>query len=136
APLLACVRGIAVALRDLAVEGPGGRAQFSFERRRAGPIEPDVLLDSLEFVAHGHDGAHKRGVLRESQDPTFGVGPAWDLDSPLVRGSTITAMDPTLSIGDFSRMTFVSVKALRHYHEVGLLAPAAVDPGSGYRRYA
>jgi DNA-binding transcriptional MerR regulator len=45
-------------------------------------------------------------------------------------------MDPNLSIGDFSRMTFVSVKALRHYHEVGLLAPAAVDPGSGYRRYA
>jgi len=40
-----------------------------------------------------------------------------------------------LSIGDFSRMTFLSVKALRHYHEVGLLAPAEVDPDSGYRRY-
>ena len=37
-------------------------------------------------------------------------------------------MQPQLSIGDFSRMTFVSVKALRHYHEVGLLAPAWVDP--------
>jgi DNA-binding transcriptional MerR regulator len=45
-------------------------------------------------------------------------------------------MQPKLSIGDFSRMTFVSVKALRHYHEVGLLAPAWVDPDSGYRRYA
>jgi DNA-binding transcriptional MerR regulator len=45
-------------------------------------------------------------------------------------------MDAHLSIGDFSRMTFVSVKALRHYHEVGLLAPAFVDPDSGYRRYA
>ena len=32
-------------------------------------------------------------------------------------------------------MTFLSVKALRHYHEVGLLAPAEVDPDSGYRRY-
>jgi DNA-binding transcriptional MerR regulator len=41
-----------------------------------------------------------------------------------------------LSIGDFSRMTFLSVKALRHYHEVGLLAPAEIDPESGYRRYA
>jgi DNA-binding transcriptional MerR regulator len=40
-----------------------------------------------------------------------------------------------LSIGDFARMTFLSVKALRHYHEVGLLAPAQVDPATGYRRY-
>jgi DNA-binding transcriptional MerR regulator len=44
-------------------------------------------------------------------------------------------MQAKLSIGHFSRMTFVSVKALRHYHEVGLLAPAWVDPDSGYRRY-
>jgi DNA-binding transcriptional MerR regulator/effector-binding domain-containing protein len=41
-----------------------------------------------------------------------------------------------LTIGDFSRITHLSIKTLRHYHEVGLLEPAAVDPGSGYRRYA
>jgi DNA-binding transcriptional MerR regulator len=40
-----------------------------------------------------------------------------------------------VGIGDFSRMTFLSVKALRHYHEVGLLPPAEIDPDSGYRRY-
>jgi DNA-binding transcriptional MerR regulator len=40
-----------------------------------------------------------------------------------------------LSIGDFSRMTHLSVKALRHYHDVGLLVPAEVDPASGYRFY-
>jgi DNA-binding transcriptional MerR regulator len=40
-----------------------------------------------------------------------------------------------LSIGDFSRMTFLSVKALRHYHEVGLLPPAEIDADTGYRRY-
>ena len=40
-----------------------------------------------------------------------------------------------LSIGDFSRMTFLSVKALRHYHDVGLLPPAEIDPATGYRRY-
>ncbi|MGY1836304.1 MerR family DNA-binding transcriptional regulator [Blastococcus sp. SYSU DS0510] len=34
-------------------------------------------------------------------------------------------------IGDFSRMTYLSVKALRHYHETGLLQPAAVDPDTG-----
>jgi DNA-binding transcriptional MerR regulator len=40
-----------------------------------------------------------------------------------------------LAIGDFSRMTHLSVKALRHYHEIGLLVPTAVDPASGYRYY-
>lgn len=44
-------------------------------------------------------------------------------------------MDTRLSIGDFSRMTFLSVKTLRHYHDVGLLAPAEIDPHSGYRYY-
>ncbi|HEX6685048.1 MAG TPA: MerR family transcriptional regulator [Candidatus Limnocylindrales bacterium] len=40
-----------------------------------------------------------------------------------------------LAIGDFSRMTHLSVKALRHYHELGLLVPAEVDASSGYRWY-
>ena len=41
-----------------------------------------------------------------------------------------------LTIGAFSRMTHLSVKALRHYDDVGLLRPAHVDASSGYRRYA
>jgi DNA-binding transcriptional MerR regulator len=41
-----------------------------------------------------------------------------------------------LSIGDFSKMTYLSVKALRHYHEVGVLEPVEVDRSSGYRYYA
>jgi MerR family regulatory protein len=32
------------------------------------------------------------------------------------------------SIGDFARMTHLSVKSLRHYHEVGLPAQARIDP--------
>jgi DNA-binding transcriptional MerR regulator len=40
-----------------------------------------------------------------------------------------------LSIGDFARATHASVKMLRHYHEIGLLEPADVDPDTGYRRY-
>jgi DNA-binding transcriptional MerR regulator len=44
-------------------------------------------------------------------------------------------MNGLLSIGDFSRMTFLSVKTLRHYHDVGLLEPAYVDDHSGYRYY-
>lgn len=42
---------------------------------------------------------------------------------------------PALSIGDFARATRVSVKMLRHYHRIGLLDPAGVDPGTGYRQY-
>src|SRR2546430_13479522 len=41
-----------------------------------------------------------------------------------------------LAIGDFSRMTHLSVTALRHNDDVGLLEPAEVDPASGYRYYA
>jgi DNA-binding transcriptional MerR regulator len=44
-------------------------------------------------------------------------------------------MATLLTIGDFSRMTHLSIKALRHYHDVGVLEPAAVDPYSGYRSY-
>ena len=45
-------------------------------------------------------------------------------------------MKVLLTIGEFSRMTHLSVKALRHYHDVGLLEPADVDNSSGYRLYA
>jgi DNA-binding transcriptional MerR regulator len=44
-------------------------------------------------------------------------------------------MATMLTIGDFSRMTHLSVKALRHYHDMGVLEPAAVDPFTGYRSY-
>jgi len=44
-------------------------------------------------------------------------------------------MAPQLSIGEFSRMTHLSVKALRHYHDLGVLEPAAIDPFTGYRSY-
>ena len=44
-------------------------------------------------------------------------------------------MTAAVTIGEFSRLTHLSVKALRHYHDIGLLTPAHVDPGTGYRRY-
>jgi len=44
-------------------------------------------------------------------------------------------MPGELTIGDFSRVTFLSVKTLRYYHRAGLLEPADVDPATGYRRY-
>jgi DNA-binding transcriptional MerR regulator len=47
----------------------------------------------------------------------------------------VDRMRPELTIGDFARITHLSVKTLRHYHEAGLLEPATVDPYTGYRYY-
>ncbi len=41
-----------------------------------------------------------------------------------------------LKIGDFSRLSRVSVKALRYYDEIGLLKPVEVDRFTGYRYYS
>ena len=38
-----------------------------------------------------------------------------------------------LPIGRFARVSGLTVKALRHYDEIGLLQPAYVDEESGYR---
>jgi DNA-binding transcriptional MerR regulator/effector-binding domain-containing protein len=40
-----------------------------------------------------------------------------------------------LSIGAFSRVSGLTVKALRHYDEIGLLGPARVDESTAYRYY-
>lgn len=40
-----------------------------------------------------------------------------------------------LKIGEFSKLSRVSIRMLRHYDEIGLLKPAAIDPESGYRYY-
>lgn len=45
-------------------------------------------------------------------------------------------MDEPMSSGAFAARTRLSRKALRLYDEQGLLRPAAVDPGTGYRSYA
>jgi effector-binding domain-containing protein len=41
-----------------------------------------------------------------------------------------------MQIGDFSKLSLVSVKALRYYDEIGLLKPERVDEFSGYRYYS
>lgn len=40
-----------------------------------------------------------------------------------------------MSIGLLSKMTGVHIKSLRYYDALGILKPAYVDPGSGYRYY-
>ena len=45
-------------------------------------------------------------------------------------------VDDLMAIGEFSDRSGLSAKRLRTYAAEGLLAPAAVDPGSGYRYYS
>lgn len=44
-------------------------------------------------------------------------------------------MSALLTIGEFSRASYLTIKTLRHYDDVGLLEPAQVDSSSGYRYY-
>jgi DNA-binding transcriptional MerR regulator len=44
-------------------------------------------------------------------------------------------MGARVSIGDFAVMTSLSRKALRHYHDIGILEPTHVDAHTGYRYY-
>src|SRR4030095_16518395 len=44
-------------------------------------------------------------------------------------------MKTSYSIGEFSKVTGLSVKTLRFYHEKGILVPSSVDDSSGYRFY-
>jgi DNA-binding transcriptional MerR regulator len=61
--------------------------------------------------------------------------PISPLVSPPRGGLILEAMPSSLAIGDFSRATHLNIKALRHYHRIGLLVPADVDPSTGHRRY-
>jgi DNA-binding transcriptional MerR regulator len=44
--------------------------------------------------------------------------------------------EDVLTIGEFSRLTHLSVRTLRRYHDAGLLEPATVDDATGYRNYS
>lgn len=41
-----------------------------------------------------------------------------------------------LKIGDFSKLSRISIRMLRHYDEIGLLHPESVDDFTGYRYYS
>ncbi|MDE5798852.1 MAG: MerR family transcriptional regulator, partial [Treponemataceae bacterium] len=40
-----------------------------------------------------------------------------------------------LKIGDFSKLSRITVRMLRHYDEIDLLKPQSVDEWTGYRHY-
>lgn len=59
------------------------------------------------------------------------------LDSPVRGGFKIYLQGgrAVYRIGEFSKMTKTTVKALRYYDETGLLKPEAIDDFTGYRFY-
>jgi DNA-binding transcriptional MerR regulator len=48
----------------------------------------------------------------------------------------VMARGSMLRIGEFSRLSQVTVKALHYYDEMGLLKPAHIDPFTSYRYYS
>src|SRR3954471_17084857 len=66
--------------------------------------------------SRGNGGDHRAGLSRAGRVHTGG-------------------MDAALTIGEFSRITHLSIRTLRRYHEAGLLEPAHVDTSTGYRYY-
>lgn len=62
------------------------------------------------------------------------------LDSPAGGDPTLGArrkrVKNLVPIGRFSKVCRLTIKALRHYDEIGLLRPAVVDADSGYRYYS
>ena len=55
--------------------------------------------------------------------------------SDMTKAPTSRPADPRLTIGVFARRSLLSPKALRLYDRLGLLAPAEIDPDTGYRFY-
>ena len=58
------------------------------------------------------------------------------LDSYHRAGFKLHLVNNLMAIGEFSERSGLSTKRLRTYAAEGLLTPAAVDPGSGYRYYS
>jgi DNA-binding transcriptional MerR regulator len=95
-------------------------------------LNAGVSTTSVRLGGPAWDLAAYRRALGVNVDGIFsGVNaalPALRVDNCLMAAG--------LTVGDFSRATHLSVKTLRHYDQVGLLEPAAVNPDTGYRYYS
>src|SRR6202165_4654437 len=80
-----------------------------------------------------HHGASLGGRVKSPRDEVATAGRVWTLSSVEPR---LMDMSGVLAIGEFSRITHLSIKTLRRYHEGGLLEPATVDRHTGYRYYS
>src|SRR5256885_5551773 len=82
------------------------------------------------------DAGCSRGTSSSSRWTASASFATASLDSDPGGGCTVSAvMENLMSIGEFASASRLSQKALRLYGENGVLAPAWVDPESGYRYY-
>src|SRR5690606_23259510 len=90
----------------------------------------------MSFGSNRHD-PHSLSYKLFSQ---WGPAPRFDLRA--ARRPTIACMDdmdgpePLMSIGAFARRVGLAPSALRFYDDAGMLHPALVDAGTGYRYYS
>src|SRR6476469_784158 len=55
----------------------------------------------------------------------------------ILKAFTTTSLENTVfKIGDFAKLSRVTVRTLRYYEEVGLLEPGEIDRWTGYRYYS
>jgi DNA-binding transcriptional MerR regulator len=85
------------------------------------------LVDGVLVGVDDVDELHRRAVQP-------GLTLPWG-ETPDSSRNEEKSVNDLLSIGQFSRMAWLSIKALRLYDESGLLEPAHIDPATGYRYY-
>jgi RimJ/RimL family protein N-acetyltransferase/DNA-binding transcriptional MerR regulator len=100
------------------------------------------VLQKIGMLLEGTRRQHtrKRGDWTATSTPRSERTGAQPFDSPTRGGRTVGSVTlmktDLLPIGRFARLTGLSIKALRHYADLGLLEPARVDETTGYRYYA
>ena len=103
------------------------------EPQTEGQLRVRALDPELVWLAHVHE-PWRPPASKAYAGALFSL-----LDSPPGGGSIVPSMkvetERMLSIGRFARLSGLTVKALRHYDEIGLLRPAYVDEWTGYRWY-
>jgi DNA-binding transcriptional MerR regulator len=97
-------------------------------------------MTDIELLADGRPVTAPAGALPAMQQARGGSGEGGTDAGPVSTRAVpwpehTGDMTIRLSIGDFSRMTYLSVKSLRRYHDMGLLEPAHIDRYTGYRYY-
>ena len=72
---------------------------------------------------------------KELDSPAWGDGRVC-IEAIAKQTCYLYGVNPTIRIGDFSRLSWVSIKTLRYYDEMGLFKPIEVDRSTGYRYYS
>jgi DNA-binding transcriptional MerR regulator len=123
---------------DLALAGRVGPAQeVAGSIRNLGKRQRAIA--ALEEIASGHPARPQRCARAASPSRILDLAPGGSRSVGGVEVSRQTVVmsetDRLMSIGEFSKRSWLSPKALRLYERLGLLVPAHVGEDNGYRSY-